>query len=133
MNGSSAFADFRLDLPLIGALLGKPDRALVIVDAKQADFPLIFVSDTFSQIFGYDKEEAIGRNFSFLLRGELYQDGLKAVCQAVENKTSCVTSLKIYCKDDTMILGEVSSSPVLDDKGEVLYVVCLYQGAVVPD
>lgn len=133
LNGSSAFADFRLDLPLIGALLGKPDRALVIVDAKQADFPLIFVSDTFSQIFGYDKEEAIGRNFSFLLRGELYQDGLKTVCQAVENKSSCVTALKIYCKDETMILGEVSSSPVLDDKGEVLYVVCLYQGAVVSD
>ncbi|MBX9940593.1 MAG: helix-turn-helix domain-containing protein [Candidatus Obscuribacterales bacterium] len=131
IKGGNIYADFRVDSHLIFALLGKSDKALVIIDTKEADFPIIYVSDSFAVISGYSGEEARGRNFSFLLRGELYQDGLKAICLAVENKTSCETTLKLYHKDGKELLSVVSTSPVLDENGEVTHVVCLYHGAPV--
>ncbi|KAI8450227.1 hypothetical protein BY996DRAFT_4587778 [Phakopsora pachyrhizi] len=40
--------------------------AIVIVDAKQQDFPIIFATPSFSSMTGYDLEEILGRNCRFL-------------------------------------------------------------------
>lgn len=120
-------ADTRIDSVIVNALVGSGESILILVDAVQADFPVIFVSHHFEQAFGYSRDEVLGRNFSFLLRGELYQEGLKEICQAVEVKSSCVTRLKCYRKDGTEIMSDVSASSIVDENGEVIYIACLHK------
>ena len=125
LGGVAQYGDPRLDPGVLAALLGKDDSSLVIVDATKADFPIIYVSSRFEASSGYTSEESLGRNFSFLLRGELYQDGLKEICQAVEVKSACQTRLKTYRKDGSEVISDVAVSPVVDESGEVSYIVCL--------
>lgn len=120
-------ADTRIDSVIVNALIGTGETILILVDAVQADFPIIFVSHHFEQAFGYSRDEVLGRNFSFLLRGELYQEGLKEICQAVEVKSSCVTRLKCYRKDGSEIMSDVSASSIVDENGEVIFIACLHK------
>ncbi|MBK7748326.1 MAG: PAS domain-containing protein [Candidatus Obscuribacter sp.] len=120
-------ADTRIDSVVVNALIGSGETILILVDAVKADFPIIFVSHHFEQAFGYSRDEVLGRNFSFLLRGELYQEGLKEICQAVEVKSSCVTRLKCYRKDGTEIMSDVSASSIVDENGEVIFIACLHK------
>lgn len=125
LGGAATYGDTRLDLAILRALLCQDNSTLIVVDAKKADFPIVFVSDCFQKNFGYTKEEALDRNFSFLLRGELYQDGLKTICKAIEVKCASITQLKTFRKDGSELISDVSASPIIDDIGNVSYIVCL--------
>lgn len=125
LGGAATYGDTRLDPAILRALLCQDDSTLIIIDAKKADFPIVFVSKRFEKNFGYTIEEAMDRNFSFLLRGELYQDGLKTICKGIEIKTASFTQLKIYKKDGSESISDVSASPIVDDQGNVAYIVCL--------
>src|SRR5580693_4080143 len=41
--------------------------AMVFTDAKEPNHPLIFVNDSFLSLIGYDREEALGQSFDFLM------------------------------------------------------------------
>src|SRR6202166_3798456 len=41
--------------------------AMVFMDAKEANHPLIFANDSFLFLAGYDREEVLGQSFDFLI------------------------------------------------------------------
>jgi PAS domain-containing protein len=41
--------------------------AMVFLDAKKPDNPIIFANDSFLTLTGYDREEVLGQSFNFLI------------------------------------------------------------------
>jgi PAS domain S-box-containing protein len=41
--------------------------AMLFADAKEADNPIIFANDSFLSLTGYDRDEVLGKSFSFLV------------------------------------------------------------------
>lgn len=47
-------------------IINQAQYGITICDPNKEDNPLIFVNETFCKIFGYTKEEVLGKNCRFL-------------------------------------------------------------------
>jgi len=92
-------------------------NGIVIVDAKQPDFPVISVNPAFERVTGYSAQDIIGKNCRILQGKDRHQDGLKIIRQALKNEESCTVVLRNYCKDGTLFWNRVTISPIHDDQG----------------
>lgn len=92
-------------------------NGIVIVDAKQPDFPVISVNPAFERVTGYSAPEMIGKNCRILQGKDRHQDGLKVIRNALKNEKSCTVVLRNYRKDGTLFWNRVTISPIHDDRG----------------
>mgnify|MGYP003295295709 CR=1 FL=1 len=50
--------------------------AMVFTDAKEPEHPIIFANDSFLSLTGYDREEALGKSFNFLMANDADAEAL---------------------------------------------------------
>ncbi|HUX42904.1 MAG TPA: PAS domain S-box protein [Rectinemataceae bacterium] len=96
---------------------------IVIVDARAADYPIIYTNAAFRKVTGYASEEVIGRNPRFLHDREPTQPGLDEIRAGLRDKRPSQALLRNFRKDGTPFWNEIYISPVLDDTGEVSHFV----------
>lgn len=94
-------------------------NAIFITDAHQPDNPIIFCNPAFETITGYSLEEALGRNYRFLLGGDTGQTTVQQTRDAVRDSSECQIVIKNYHKDGTPFWCELTVSPVRDAFGRV--------------
>ena len=94
-------------------------NAIFITDAHQPDNPIIFCNPAFETITGYSLEEALGRNYRFLLGGDTGQTTVEQMRDAVSDSSECQIVIKNYHKDGTPFWCELTVSPVRDAFGRV--------------
>ncbi|BAZ23805.1 methyl-accepting chemotaxis sensory transducer with phytochrome sensor [Kalymmatonema gypsitolerans NIES-4073] len=94
-------------------------NAIFITDAHQKDNPIIFCNPAFETITGYSLEEALGRNYRFLLGGDTEQTTVKQIRDTVSDASECQIVIKNYHKDGTPFWCELTVSPVRDAFGRV--------------
>jgi PAS domain S-box-containing protein len=92
-------------------------NGIIIVDAKQPDFPVISVNPAFERVTGYSAQEMIGKNCRILQGQDRHQDGLKIIRNALKNQESCTVVLRNYRKNGTLFWNRVTLSPIHDDRG----------------
>jgi PAS domain S-box-containing protein len=104
----------------IGALLveSSPD-ALIAVSADSA---VLFWSTGAEGIFGYKKEEALGRSLQDLIvPPELVQESRKAVAEAVESGSTVFESIRRR-KDGSVIYVDITAKAVRDGRDRLKFV-----------
>lgn len=99
------------------------DVGIAIADPYQDDMPIIYINNSFSQITGYEKDEVIGRNGSFLHKNDLEQDELKILEEAIENKSNCEVIMRNYKKDGTLFFALLNITPIFNIDGTIAYLV----------
>lgn len=97
--------------------------AVFITDARRRDDPITWVNDTFETLFGYTRDETIGRNFSFLQHGEEDQEGVKEARDAMRRKQPVRTLVRNYRRDGQPLWIQLSLAPVCDSHGRVTHFV----------
>lgn len=97
--------------------------AVIITDARRFDDPIIWVNDTFETMFGYSREEAIGRNCRFLQHGEEDQEGVMEARDALHCKQPVQTLVRNYRRDGQPLWIQLSLAPVSDSHGRVIHFV----------
>ena len=100
---------------------------VTIGDATQPDEPLIYVNDSFEEITGYDKAEAIGVNCRFLQGEETDAETIADVREAVDNEEPVSVELLNYRDDGTPFWNNLVISPIRDDEGRVTNYVAFQQ------
>ncbi|MEH2260717.1 PAS domain-containing hybrid sensor histidine kinase/response regulator [Nostoc sp.] len=120
------------DLKLVEETLRLRERALaaisngiMIVDAKLAYNPIIYVNSAFEQITGYSTTDVIGQNCRFLQRTDTQQPALNELRSSIQTGTSCKVVLRNYRKDGTLFWNELSISPIHDDNGELSHFISI--------
>lgn len=98
------------DAAPIGVTMTDPDRA---------DNPLIFVNDRFTEITGYDRTDAMGRNCRFLQGEETGEAARAELRAAVEERRPTSVDVVNYRKDGGKFWNKVDVAPVRNDDGEV--------------
>ncbi|MGC9505326.1 PAS domain S-box protein [Baaleninema sp.] len=96
-------------------------NGIVIVDAQQPDYPLIYVNPAFEQITGYTAEEVLGRNCRFLQGVDRQQPEIDELREALKYQGSCTVVLRNYRKDGRMFWNEISISPIYDTENTVTH------------
>ncbi|MEO1620284.1 MAG: PAS domain-containing protein, partial [Cyanobacteria bacterium J06632_3] len=100
---------------------------LVICDAQQPDFPIVYVSPSFETLTGYTSDEVIGKNCRFLQGEETNQLGTKDIRQALSSGTGCKVLIHNYRKNGQPFWNELTISPLIDPEGVVTH----YVGALI--
>jgi len=104
-------------------------NGIVISNARQPDFPIVYANPAFSRTTGYSAEEVLGRNCRFLQIGPDQQpdtsnhEALKTIREALREKRDCDVVLRNFRKDGTPFWNHLIISPVRDATGEVSHFI----------
>ena len=111
---------FRQDLGPFVVAAETTRMAMVFTDAKEPGHPIIFANDAFLALIGYDRNEVLGHDFSFLMARGADRKALAQVEAAFEGGTDHGSEIRYRRKDGSMFWAAIFISPVLDESGDVV-------------
>ena len=94
---------------------------VTIADVTVADEPLIYVNDTFVELTGYTREEAVGRNCRFLQSEDTRSEPVAELRAAIQEGRPTTVELRNYRKDGSLFWNRVTISPIRDGTGTVTH------------
>lgn len=110
---------------LLFSTLHSIQRGIVIAEAYQTDFPLIFVNKAFEQLTGYSTDDLLGRSFLSIF-GDDQPDATYLLRQAGQGAdTSAV--LRTFRKDGTFFWDHITLSPIYDIDHTVTHYVASHE------
>ncbi len=109
------------DEPVFTRAMNAAPIGISIADASADDTPLVYVSDGFCRITGYDRGEAIGRNCRFLQGPDTRPEPVAALREAIDNEQPVTVTLRNYRADGTMFWNRVTVTPVTNTAGTVTH------------
>ncbi|MFB6128315.1 MAG: bacterio-opsin activator domain-containing protein, partial [Halorhabdus sp.] len=92
---------------------------ITIADATAPDKPLIYVNDSFTEMTGYGKEDAIGVNCRFLQGEETDAETTQKLREAVTDEEPAAVELLNYRADGSTFWNNLEISPITDEDGNV--------------
>lgn len=95
--------------------------AMVVVDARAEDQPVVFVNSAFSALTGYPAEEVLGRNCRFMRGPRTDPADIERIRRLVQEERAEQVDILNYRKDGTEFWNAVYVSPVRDASGETAY------------
>ena len=107
--------------PLLSHALEACVIGVVIADAQQGDFPIVYVNPAFERLSGYAADEIVGRNCRFLQGEDRDQPARQEIHKAFEHGRGLTTVLRNYRKDGTMFYNELTLSPIHDASGTLTH------------
>lgn len=112
----------RRDLTLV-EVVQQAQRAFVVTNPALPDNPIVWSSDEFSKLTGYDRSEVCGRNCRFLQGPKTNPKAVDAVRKAINNSHEASVVLLNYRKDGSTFWNRFFIAPLHDSKGNVTYYV----------
>jgi PAS domain S-box-containing protein len=123
---ASAQSRARVLAEQMAAPLRQRERALsaspggiVIADATQPDYPVIYVNAGFERLTGYAAIEVLGRSCRFLQGPDRDQKIRQEIRNALRERREYRTVVRNFRKDGTPFLNELTLIPVRSDHGVV--------------
>lgn len=111
------------DLHLRDRAIAAASNGIVICDARQADYPIIYCNPAFAIMTGYPAAEVIGRNCRFLQGPETDDHGLQQVRDCLRAGRECLVVLRNYRKDGSPFWNQLTISPTRGAGGEITHLI----------
>lgn len=99
------------------------DTGIIITENLSSDWAICYVNKAFCEMTGYVEEEVIGKNPRFLQDKDEDQIALKDLHKALNQKTSCVVTLRNYKKDGEAFWNRLTVRPLLSESGDITHYV----------
>jgi two-component system cell cycle response regulator len=110
-----------LDTDVWRRLLESSPDGVALVDAQNAEHPVIYVNQGFEQLTGYSPADVVGRNLRLLQGDDRDQDARHRVREALGRNESCRVLLRNYRKDGSVFWNDMTIVPLLDAGGRVTH------------
>lgn len=110
-------------LDLDKGLLSAIDATLngvVLVDALQPDYPIVYVNSAFEKMTGYQSSEVVGTNCRMLQGPKTCEEKLKSLKASVYNGRHFQSKILNYRKDGSTFWNDLTISPIHNDYDEVV-------------
>lgn len=96
---------------------------IIITDASQPNYPIIYANPAFLRMTGYSLTEVLGQNPRLLQGPDTDPRAIAEIRQALREGRDCHLTLKNYRKDGTPFWNELLISPVRDENGRLTHYV----------
>ncbi|MDO8262653.1 MAG: diguanylate cyclase [Gallionella sp.] len=97
---------------LLTRAINESHDGIIIADAQQQGFPLVYANRGFESLTGFTADEVIGKSCHFLQGDDTGQPEADAINDAIARNEGCVVTLRNYRKDGSMFWNEISVSPM---------------------
>ncbi|MDX1552182.1 MAG: chemotaxis protein CheB [Marinobacter sp.] len=91
------------------------DQGIIIVDAQAPDMPVMYVNRAFTEMTGYAREEALGRNCRFLQGPDTDPGTVDSIRSSIKGQGACKELILNYRKDGTPFWNRLSVAPVTSE------------------
>jgi diguanylate cyclase (GGDEF)-like protein/PAS domain S-box-containing protein len=105
-----------LDPELARRALDATREGVVIADATERGFPVVWASTSFEEITGYTADEVTGRSCALLQGPDSDPFAIRQMSCALASGRPARTIIRNYRRDGTPFWNEVSLTPVRDDE-----------------
>lgn len=105
------------ELDLLSRVASETQNMVIITDSRER---IEWVNKAFTQITGYSKDEALGKNPGNLLQGpETDEQTVKRIAQKIREKKSFSEEILNYTKEGKAYWLKMDVTPITDEKGNV--------------
>ena len=98
-------------------------NGIAIVDARDPEYPIVYVNPAFEQMTGFSSEEAVGRNSRFLHGEDRDQAGVDRIRDAMREGREIREVVRNYRKNGDVFWNDVFISPLRDERGEITHYI----------
>jgi len=100
---------------------GHENVSFCITDPHLPDNPVIYISEGFVRLTGYEYDEVVGKNCRFLQGPETEEQDRKRIFDAVKTEKECSVNLLNYKKDGTKFVNEFFLTQLRTENNELAY------------
>jgi len=94
---------------------------MIVTNPRLPDNPIIFANPAFLEMTGYSKADIFGSNCRFLQGADTDPNTVSEVRDAIAARREIATEILNYRKDGSTFWNALFISPVVDEKGELVY------------
>jgi diguanylate cyclase (GGDEF)-like protein/PAS domain S-box-containing protein len=102
---------------LLAQAVDQSHDGITIADAREPDYPLIYVNAGFEQLTGYSASELLGKSVRFLQGMDAEQPDIAVLRDALHQGKGCIVTLRNYRRDGSLFWNELSISVIHDKEG----------------
>ncbi|KAG5222377.1 protein TWIN LOV [Salix suchowensis] len=120
----------RCSLPAAGLInsslnisLGRIKQSFVLIDPHLPNMPVVYASDAFLKLTGYDRHEVLGRDWHFLNGVDTDSSVLYQIHESILVEQPCTVCILNYRKDKSTFWNRLHMSPVRNATGKIAYFV----------
>ena len=110
-----------LDMQVFRSLVESSPEAVVLVDAQQADHPVVYANPSFLALTGYAAEDLLGRNLRLLQGVDRDQDARLRLREHLIRGETCHVIMRNFRKDGTPFWNEMTVLPLRGADGAVAH------------
>jgi len=109
---------------LLSSAVAQNNASIVVTDPAGR---IIFINDAFTRITGYARQEALGRNPSFLASGLTAQKIYQSLWQTIRRGETWRGEFQNRKKGGDLYWQSASISPVMDDQGRITHFIAIQE------
>jgi diguanylate cyclase (GGDEF)-like protein/PAS domain S-box-containing protein len=113
-------------LELLQAVLDSATEGVVVCEAG-GDQRVVYINPAFAELCGFPPREIIGSTFSRLQPGDLAQEGVAKLRDAVARTEACRVVVRNFRKDGSAFWNEISLRPLRGAGGRVTHFAAYYR------
>ncbi|KAL9390202.1 hypothetical protein Peur_018807 [Populus x canadensis] len=103
--------------------LGRINQSFVLIDPHLPNMPIVYASDAFLKLTGYDRHEVLGCNWRFLSGVGTDSSVLNQIQESIQVEQACTVCFLNYRKDKSTFWNLLHMSPVRNATGKIAYFV----------
>lgn len=103
--------------------LGRINQSFVLIDPYLPSMPIVYASEAFLKLTGYDGHEVLGYKYRFLSGSDTDSSTLLQINECIQNGKTCKVRILDYRKDMTSFWNLLHLSPIRNASGKVAYFV----------
>jgi len=121
-NSANTFLSKNIDPELI---LSQSSTSMILTDKN---IKILYVNKAFTNLYGYTKDEVLGKDPGFLRNEDIEQKGIAKLREALSLKCSATVILRNYTKDNILRYIELSISPIFEENSDkIIYYLGIHK------
>jgi PAS domain S-box-containing protein len=105
--------------------IDEAQTSIIITDAQQRHFPVIYANKAFCKLTGYSLNDIIGNNCRFMQGPSTNVSDIAKINKAISNKEAITITLTNYHKDGSEFQNELTINPISNKQGNITHFIGL--------
>ncbi|KAI3931359.1 hypothetical protein MKX01_040276 [Papaver californicum] len=113
--------------------LGRIKQSFVLTDPQLQNMPIVYASDAFLNMTGYNRQEVLGHNCRFLNGPDTDPKAIGQIKDSILSNQACSVRILNYRKDRSSFWNFLHISPVRNASAKIAFYVCVQIEEAVKD